>query len=371
MTVTQEAVSSSSSDFAVALYYREGSSDKQYVVRIEESGNGLYLVNFAYGRRGSTLTTGTKTASPVPLAKARSIAEKLVSEKEAKGYTRGEDGQRFAGTEREGEVSPYLPQLLNPVDSDEAFVLVADGRFACQEKIDGRRLILERRGSVVRAVNRRGLFVGCPEHWGEGVCFDMVLDGEGVGATYFAFDVLEIDGRDLRMRPFGERYAALVELLATNRPRGIELVEATTQAAEKRAWIERFRLEHREGAVFKDVTAPYTPGRPASGGSQRKLKFTESGTFIVSSVSDSKRSVSVAAFNEAGEAVDLGNVTVPPNFDIPAVGQLAEVRFLYRYDQGALFQPVYLGVRDDLTASAATLSQIRRIKRADETAEEA
>ena len=47
------------------LYYREGNSDKIYQVGIEQSGDG-FVVNFAYGRRGATLNTGAKTASPVP-----------------------------------------------------------------------------------------------------------------------------------------------------------------------------------------------------------------------------------------------------------------------------------------------------------------
>ena len=44
----------------VTLYYREGSSDKVYQAAIEPDGN-QFVVNYAHGRRGSTLTTGTKT----------------------------------------------------------------------------------------------------------------------------------------------------------------------------------------------------------------------------------------------------------------------------------------------------------------------
>src|SRR5258706_6041161 len=47
-----------------SLYYREGSSDKEYHVEVVPA-NGLFLVNFAFGRRGSTLNTGCKTPSPV------------------------------------------------------------------------------------------------------------------------------------------------------------------------------------------------------------------------------------------------------------------------------------------------------------------
>ncbi|MBK6638997.1 MAG: hypothetical protein IPG34_15885 [Rhodocyclaceae bacterium] len=46
------------------LYYKSGSSDKEYAADIVQSDHG-YFVNFRYGRRGHTLTAGTKTEQPV------------------------------------------------------------------------------------------------------------------------------------------------------------------------------------------------------------------------------------------------------------------------------------------------------------------
>jgi bifunctional non-homologous end joining protein LigD len=70
----------------ITLYYREGSSDKVYHAVIEPQGEG-FVVNIAYGRRGSTMNTGTKTQAPVDYDTAKSIYDKLVREKMAKGYT--------------------------------------------------------------------------------------------------------------------------------------------------------------------------------------------------------------------------------------------------------------------------------------------
>src|SRR5271165_2573836 len=83
----------------VALYYREGSSDKVYQAAIEPAGN-QYVVNFAYGRRGATLTTGTKTSSPVNYYTAKQIYTKLVGGKKAKGYTEGENGTPYQHTDK-------------------------------------------------------------------------------------------------------------------------------------------------------------------------------------------------------------------------------------------------------------------------------
>lgn len=67
------------------LHFREGNSDKVYEVDLCET-DGLYLVNFRYGRRGANLKEGTKTASPVSLAEAENAFKKLVDEKTKKGY---------------------------------------------------------------------------------------------------------------------------------------------------------------------------------------------------------------------------------------------------------------------------------------------
>src|SRR5688500_12831550 len=93
------------------LYFKEGSSDKVYQAIIEPKGSG-FLVNFAFGRRGSTLNTGTKTQQPVDLASAEKLFEKLVREKKAKGYAEGENSTPYA-SEQSKEYSGIQPQLLN------------------------------------------------------------------------------------------------------------------------------------------------------------------------------------------------------------------------------------------------------------------
>ena len=62
------------------LEYREGSSDKVYTAEIVPVAAG-FVVNFAYGRRGNTMTTGTKTAQPVDYAKAKKIFDALIDSK--------------------------------------------------------------------------------------------------------------------------------------------------------------------------------------------------------------------------------------------------------------------------------------------------
>jgi len=125
---------------SVTLYFREGSSDKVYQAAIEEKDGG-FVVNFAFGRRGSTFQTGTKTPKPVPFEKAKKIYDKLVAEKTAKGYTPGEDGVPYAGTPKAEVSTGIIPQLLNPIEESEVQTYIDDARWLAQEKYDGKHLL--------------------------------------------------------------------------------------------------------------------------------------------------------------------------------------------------------------------------------------
>jgi bifunctional non-homologous end joining protein LigD len=151
---------------SASLHYREGNSDKVYHAAIEPKGEG-YLVPFAYGRRGNTLSTGTKTTHPVSLAEATKVFDKLISSKLAKGYRYS---AASAGQERpyqqngdEGRDSGIRCQLLNAVDESELSRLLTNLTHCLQEKHDGRRLMVRKQGNTITGINRRGLVVAIPD----------------------------------------------------------------------------------------------------------------------------------------------------------------------------------------------------------------
>src|SRR5437879_2072124 len=138
----------------ITLYFREGSSDKVYQASIEPRGE-LFVVNFAFGRRGSTLNTGTKTSSPVDYQTAKNTFEKLVGEKMAKGYTPGENGAPYQHSEKADRMTGILPQLLNPIDYVEDKRLLKHHSWCLQEKFDGKRMLLQKEGATITAINRK------------------------------------------------------------------------------------------------------------------------------------------------------------------------------------------------------------------------
>jgi bifunctional non-homologous end joining protein LigD len=328
---------------SASLHFREGSSDKEYHAAIEPHGEG-YIVTFAYGRRGSTLTAGSKTNHPVSFQEATKVFDKLVASKLAKGYqlssaSAGEGKAPYRQSGNEGRDSGIRCQLLNPVEESELPRLLADTRHCLQEKFDGRRLLVRKQGGKVTGINRRGLIVSLPEPVAAAARafpVDALIDGEAIGDTLHAFDLLEVQGHDLRQRHYLDRYAGLLRL---RDPEGaIRPVATMIEPDDKRAKFQTFRQTGAEGVVFKNIDAAFSPGRPNSGGTQLKFKFVETASFVVTGY-NAKRSVTLGLYGggndgnggegEGAKLVPAGNVTIPPNHAIPQMGTVCEARYLH------------------------------------------
>jgi bifunctional non-homologous end joining protein LigD len=342
------------------LYFREGTSDKIYQVALEPAGE-RFVVNFAYGRRGSTLSTGTKTNVPVDLERARKIFDQLLREKTAKGYTPGESGTPYQHTEHADRSTRLVPMLLNPIDAEELEPLLTSKEWCLQEKFDGRRVLIQKSGGTITGVNRRGLAIGLPERLMTDVAQlpeDLILDGESIGVHFHAFDLLELKGLDLRTKPLIERLSSLVNLLGPLRAPSIQPVNTAYGEEYKRRLLAELRSNGREGVVFKRIDAPYTPGRPNSGGAALKHKFTATLSAVVERL-NAQHSVALKLRGQRGWQ-SAGNVTIPANQPLPQAGDVVEVRYLYAFpDSGVLFQPVCLGIRTDITAAECGTRQLK------------
>ena len=177
---------------SISLYLTEGSSDKEYHAALAAVEGG-FVVNFRYGRRSRALTTGSKTPSPVDYSKARKIFDKLVAEKQNKGYTIAECGTAYQCTENAGRVSGLLPMLLNPIDDADLATYLNDPGWGLEVKADGERRMIRKSGSEIVSSNRKGLIVNLAAPVADAIAalpFDrVVLDGEDMGdGGYVAFD---------------------------------------------------------------------------------------------------------------------------------------------------------------------------------------
>jgi bifunctional non-homologous end joining protein LigD len=327
-----------------SLYFKEGSSDKVYFATVEPKGD-KFVVNFQYGRRGGSMTTGSKTSSPVGMDEAVKVWTKLVDSKLAKGYRHMTSDGPGVIPQADLPDTPTEIQcvLLNPVEEDEFERLLDDPNWAAQPKFDGVRFMLGRKDGKVYALNRKGKSVSVPTNIAVAALTvdtdgDFLIDGELVGELLYAFDVLELEGKCRRELPVETRHALLSEFSHKS-----ICVAPLAQGIYKRYLYEALKKEGGEGVVFKKLGAKYNVGRPASGGNYLKFKFYSTASCVVSKVNQ-KRSVSL----KMGCGTEVGNVTIPANHDVPKAGEVVEVRYLYAYKGGSLYQPTYLGVRDDV-----------------------
>jgi bifunctional non-homologous end joining protein LigD len=344
-----------------------------YRIQLKEEPSG-WTVNFQYGRRGSSLTTGTKTTKPVPYVNAKKIYTKVVNEKADKGYRpkSNPNTQSKVIDFTDSRDTEIRPQLLNEIDGDDLEKYLSDPDWCAQEKYDGRRRMLLKDADNIVGANRKGLTVDISDK----IKFDMLLlddsflfcelDGEILSDDcVMLFDLLCLN------LTYKERYEELVGMFTDYKFDALKLVETAWTEQEKRAMLKRLIDDNAEGIVFKNIHSLYKPGRPNSGGDQLKFKFCATASCIVVKTNATKRSISLAVYDDIGLYVQVGNCTVYPNQDIPTAGSIVEVKYLYYFPGGSLFQPVLLGTgdctRDDIDTVDCKLSKLKA-KKAEEEA---
>ena len=362
------AIGEHPSPHVITLHNTEGGSDKIYRIILTQSDEG-FTVHYANGRRGGTLATGTKTAVPVKWPEARKIVNKLLAEKIGKGYVpiadtmMGEPGTESAMAVRPSD-SGIRPQLLNPIAPEELDGLLKDDAYIAQPKYDGERRLVRSQGGTVTGINRKGQTVALPPVIADaiaGLNLELLIDGEQIGDRLYIFDLLEQEGTDLRGTPLGARLAKLLNLasfakLPVSDDAPLCLAETAWGITKKRALLTRITQEDGEGIVFKRIDSPYTSGRPNSGGPQLKHKLYDSLSAIVAGL-NAQRSVALDLVDDCGRRIPVGNVSIPVNHPVPAMGAVVEVRYLYAYNGGALYQPVFEGLRTDIAPSECLASQ--------------
>ncbi len=338
----------------ITLFYRQEKSDKVYKAALEKI-DGLFTVNFAYGRRGATLKTGTKTQAPVDYEKAKKIYDKLVNAKAAKGYVPDEDSSDYVYESNQVKTGIHC-QLLNPIEEEALQEFIDNEDWWAQEKMDGKRMLIQKTTELI-AINRKGLSVGAPQSILDSAAKSdstFIIDGEAIGDDLFVFDLLHLNGEDLKSKQYKERFELLNQLGLTD---AIKVVPTSTSTSEKEALTNKLKSEGSEGVVFKKHNSHYHAGRPNSGGNQMKFKFYDTASVIVSKVND-KRSVGMSLL-ENGKEIFVGNVTISVNKEIPKERDIIEVRYLYAYKGGSLYQPTFLGLRTDIDEQECLLTQLK------------
>jgi bifunctional non-homologous end joining protein LigD len=317
---------------------------------------------------------------------------------------------------RRAEVAGVLPRFLPP----ELATLVEkppEGEGWLHEiKYDGYRIIAAVAGDQVRLYTRRGKdwtqrFRSPVEHLQKLRLTSALLDGEVVvmdksgrtdfGAlqraieegnknlTYFVFDLLQLDGEDLRRLPLRERKALLQKLLTKVAKHGSIRFSEHSQGNGGQAFARACRRGF-EGIVSKRADAPYRSGERTR--DWLKVKCVAEQEFVIGGWSESDRGRPFASLllgtwqkgelyyagrvgsgyddhdlREMGKKLRTLEIDQPPFVDVPRAIRrrahwvrpvlVAQVRYTELTRDGIVRHGVFEGLREDKLAREITMER--------------
>jgi bifunctional non-homologous end joining protein LigD len=200
------------------------------------------------------------------------------------------------------------PEWIDPMLATLTDLRFSDPGWVFERKVDGVRGLAFRRGSKVRLLSRNRLEMGryaeVVEALADQRAQDFVIDGEvvafhgrqtsfsrlqrrGLGVRtpvfFYVFDLLHLDGRDLRRLPLRRRKALLRRALSFGGairflPHRAEHGERYHREACEKGW---------EGIIAKRADAPYTSGRS---GDWLKLKCVADQELVIGRFTDPRGS---------------------------------------------------------------------------------
>ena len=222
-----------------------------------------------------------------------------------------------------------------------------------------------------------------------GALQDAIADGSGAGMGYYVFDILSLEGEDLRKRPLVERKQRLADLLG-DQPRRGPLYYSNHIVGHGADMLAQVCGMGLEGIISKRADQPYRSGRTRS---WLKAKCAHGQEFVIigwqpSSVKARPFSSLLLASREGGELTYRGRVgsgfgereldalwpelktravKSAPAPDVPDTVRrkakfvkpelVAEIAFRGFTDEGAVRQASYKGLRADKPAEAVRTEQ--------------
>jgi bifunctional non-homologous end joining protein LigD len=359
----------------IELYFQQGSSDKVYHLQLE-SVEEQWSVHAQWGRRGSALQSDTKVSSAA-YEEAKRVYDRIIREKTGKGYrivqaTTNGNKPISVGLPSVKEHSGHAPELLTPIEEPEALQFVQDASWWFQQKFDGRRLAVQKTDGQYSGINKLGQLIPIDSRLTK--CLESVqartflVDGEITDSRFHLWDLLNINGTDLRIQPYEIRYARL-GLVFRGVDEALRVCDTAMTPNAKRAFVKVMHESRAEGFVCKNRNAAYAGGRA---GQHYKCKFVTTASFIVgprpaAKAADGHRSIALYLLEENRQRF-MGTVGVPERYTIPREGQIVEVRYLYCHPgaEGKLIQAKYFGkIRNDVAIGDCSASQLKL--KADET----
>jgi len=246
--------------------------------------------------------------------------------------------------------------------------LLHDNGWGMQDKYDGKKVTIRILNGGGQAFNKKGIPIIIPQKIIDDVkaCgHDLELDGELIGQRYITYDTLKYGSNDLRNVPYDERYLINPADVPMHFGDSITVAPLYKGREAKRQRFNEIQAQGGEGVVFKRLEAKYTAGKAHA--DMFKHKFYATCSCIVMEGREGRRSIGLGLVGDGTtEVTPVGNCTIPNKrmpsgylSPVPLVNSVVEIRYLYAYRGGSLYQPTYIGPRDDVDVDECLMSQLK------------
>lgn len=283
------------------------------------------------------------------------------------------------------------PQLFHSIDNIEQLEqLVRNDDYAFEQKVDGMRMMtrihmggiefLTRGGRPLKSTAAMQHFDAVKNSFQALIDAlptesEVIIDGEILTDTgkYVAFDMplYSMYGQRI-VAPYNmneDRFKELSITIHTLMADNLLLVRRASDRRGKEWLLEEVYRAGGEGVMVKGKHAQYTPGERVK--HSLKYKFTDTADVIIIGKNSGESKNSKRGGDKINYELGVYDTTIHPNEvihvgncsgigkDDCAVGDVAEVKYLYRGAGGKLVQPTLIRRRDDKLAHECTVEQLR------------
>jgi len=267
-----------------------------YLVRLREGDEWLII------KGGKDMTPLSKKVDDTSVVSGHNMKQLSEGDRVWQSKATAETS-RGSKKKRTTESAP-LPEFVEPMKAKLAGAPPSHGAWFYEIKFDGWRALALKGGSQTRLVSRNekdmgGKFPEIMESIGELNARDAIVDGEIVALDekgrssfqllqaydigekrpaiyYYAFDLLQLDGKDLRGLPIEDRKAQLEKLL--KKPPGV-IRSSTSLGDDVDDLLAQAKKIGLEGLIGKKEGSKYETGRRT--GAWIKLKLHQEQEFVI------------------------------------------------------------------------------------------
>lgn len=263
-----------------------------------------------------------------------------------------------------------IPMKFKSAHIDTLMKYENDDNYLMQQKIDGIRAqivfkagtagcwVRSNSGTRLKSSTSAPVVLKIEKHYENTTSENsFTIDGEIINGTFWAFDL--VTSEDINTL---YRYAALKSWYLTEHiPPGVRVLPTAYTTEEKKALVDKVIANNGEGFIVKHVDAGYTWGGRVD--HSLKIKLVDTVDCVVTAVNvKGKDNIALGLYDDSRTLVPVGQTSTIGK-GVFAVGDTAEIQYLYAGSGGKLVQPTILRKRTDKAPQDCHVDQLKYVNK--------